>query len=164
MIPIIAQDTAFAAGSKVWTYVAARPFTDVEQARAQSALDAFTRNWTAHNQELKARAEIVAHQIILLVVDETQAGASGCSIDKSVHFLETLGDDLGVDLFDRMQFGWIDDDGQIRVNSRDQLTKMKESGEISEITPMINTLAATLADLRDRWSIPLHASWHNRII
>lgn len=164
MIPDIAQNSAFPAASKVWTYVAARPLTPAEQVSAQAALTEFTRSWTAHNQALRANAEIIAGQIIILVVDENHAGASGCSIDKSVHFMEDLGVRLGVDFFDRMQFGWLDNEGQIRVDSRDRLTKMKESGEISEMTPMINTLAATIADLRDHWTKPLHASWHNRII
>ena len=164
MTPDIAQNPAFAAASKVWTYVAARPLTTDEQAGVQQALDTFTRSWTAHNQSLRAHGEIFAGQIILLVVDESQAGASGCSIDKSVHFMEDLGAQMGVDFFDRMQFGWLDESGHVRVDSRERLTKMKESGEISEMTPMINTLAATLADLQNHWIKPLHASWHNRII
>lgn len=164
MIPNITSNSSFAPDSKVWTYVAERPFSPAEQNTVQQALDHFTQAWTAHNQALKATAEIVSGQIILLVVDETQAGASGCSIDKSVHFLEGLSEQLGIDFFNRMLFGWIDESGAIKIDSREELTKRRESGEISEMTPMINTLAASLADLRDRWTMPLKNSWHNRII
>jgi len=154
----------FSPTSKVWIYTAARPLTEAEASDLQAQLNTFVQQWTAHNAALKAYAEIYEHQLIILVVDETQAGASGCSIDKSVHFLEQQAQRLGVDLFDRMRFGWIDADGQVQFNSRDELTALKAQGVLRPDTPMINSLANSLRDLRENWVAPLEKSWHNRLI
>ena len=163
-IPSIAQNTAFAPASKVWTYLAERPLTAAELTTANTALQDFIRQWTAHNQALRAGAEIFADQIIILVVDETQAGASGCSIDKSVHFLEALGHQLGIDFFNRMQMAWIDAEGEFRVDAKNTLSDLRKKEIITENTLMINTLAPTLGDIRRGWAIPLGSSWHQRII
>jgi len=53
-----------------------------------------TISWTAHNNQLKAKGEIRYNRFLILIVDESQAGASGCSIDKSVPFYETAGTTL----------------------------------------------------------------------
>jgi hypothetical protein len=159
----ITDNKQLAPQSKVWIYTASRPLTDAETELAQSALNRFVAQWTAHNQALQARAEVFANQLAILVVDETQAGASGCSIDKSVHFLQQLGQQLGIDFFDRMRFGWLDGD-VVRFHARDELAAMKATGSIDENTLMLNTLAPTLSDLRDKWLQPLGQSWHKRLI
>jgi hypothetical protein len=47
----------------------------------------FCIQWTAHGANLKAYGEVRHHRFIVMIVDETAAGASGCSIDKSIHFI-----------------------------------------------------------------------------
>ncbi len=163
MYPQIIDNEQLAPQSKVWIYTASRPLTEAETELAQQELDRFTAQWTAHNQALQARAEVFAQQLAILVVDETRAGASGCSIDKSVHFLQDLGQRIGVDFFDRMRFGWMDGD-KLRFNSRDELAAFRAASNINDDTAMLNTLAPTLSDLRDKWLLPLGQSWHKRLI
>jgi hypothetical protein len=165
-IPMVraAQNQGFAHQSKVWIYTAQRPFNTEEEALVEEALARFSKDWTAHNQALKASGEVFAHQVIVLVVDERMAGASGCSIDKSVHFLEKLSAQLGIDLFDRMRFGWLDTSGNARFDSRDELSKLKAEGHIGENTLMFNSLAPTLGELREKAWQKLGDSWHKRLI
>lgn len=162
--PDIASDMALSPQSKLWIYVAERALTPPEQEQANEALRQFTTTWTAHNQALKARAELFANQVIILCVDESQAGASGCSIDKSVHFLEDLGNKLGVDFFDRMRFGWITPTGALTFGSREELSTQTKKSILPEDTLMLNTLTGTVQDLRDNWLKPLHQSWHSRLL
>ena len=77
--PSIAQNHTFSPDSRVWIYVAERPLTADEAQVVSEALAEFTQRWTAHNQSLQATGELFQQQIILLMVDETHAGASGCS-------------------------------------------------------------------------------------
>lgn len=164
LYPTLAHDDSYAPESRVWVYVAARPLTDTEAGQAQTALDAFARRWTSHNQALLARAEVFHNQIIVLMADETRStGVGGCSIDSSVHFLEALGRELGVDLFDRMQFGWVDN-GRIRIAPRAEAAEAVQSGAITADTPMLNTLAATRRDLVENWLAPFGKSWHRRVL
>jgi hypothetical protein len=145
-------------------YTLDRPLTEAEAEQACAALDRFTRQWTAHDQALRAGFELFDNQVLILLVDETQAGASGCSIDKSVHFLEALGAELGVDFFERMRFGWIDGGGTLRFAERAALSAERAAGRLPDDTPMLNTLAQTRQELQERWLLPLGESWHRRLI
>ena len=163
-LPQIAHLSSFSPDSRVWVYVSDRRLTDEEAATAQEALLVFTRDWTAHNQALKAIAEIYDNQCLILMVDEMQAGASGCSIDKSVHFLEQLGAHIGADLFERMRFAWADNSGQLHFANRIELSAARNNGEVTDETPMLNTLVQTRRELLEKWWVPFGESWHRRVV
>lgn len=164
--PQLALRHDFSPASRLWVYVANRPLSDAEAAAAQSALHDFAARWTSHNQSLQATAEVYQNQIILLMADETAASstsAGGCSIDKSVHFLESLGQHLGVDLFDRMRFAWVEDNA-IRFADRDTFSQLVREGKIEANTLTINTLVQTKQALQDSWLIPFGQSWLRRLV
>ena len=161
-LPDLIKDGQFRPESRLWIYVAERPLTDMECAVAESALQNFTESWTAHQQALKAGAEIWNRQFIFLVVDESQAGASGCSIDKSVHFLEQLSSQLQIDFFDRMRFAWIEADGGVNIHQLNMLPSLVQSGAIQPSTLMVNTLVKTLGELEQNWLVPFNESWQVR--
>lgn len=163
LTPHLAHDAAFSPESRVWIYTTNRPLTETEVLAAQQALDIFARQWTAHNQALQAKAEVFQNQFVILMVDETRAGASGCSIDKSVHFLEGLGQEIGVDFFERMRFAWVED-GEMKFADRAEFSSKVAAGKISEETLVVNTLAQTKQDLDDKWLVPFGKSWHRRLV
>jgi hypothetical protein len=163
LTPRLAFNEAFSPESRVWIYAAERPLTEAEAAAVQEALDEFAQRWTAHNQALQAAGELFHRQLIVLMVDETKAGASGCSIDASVHFLEALGHQLGVDLFDRMQFGLVED-GALQIVRRDELASALREGRVNADTLVANTLAPTRRALREQWLQPLNQSWVRRVV
>lgn len=163
LTPSLAQDPIFPPESRVWIYICNRPLTDTEAAETQRALDIFTRQWTAHNQALQAKAEVFQGQLVILMADETKAGASGCSIDKSVHFLEQLGRELDVDFFERMRFGWMEND-EIHFADRSVFAEYVGNGRISDETPVLNSLAQTKRDLNEKWLVPFGKSWHRRLV
>ncbi len=164
MLPQIAHANTFAPESRVWVYTSNRRLTDTESQQVQQALHAFTRDWTAHNQALKATAEVFENQCIVLMVDESQAGASGCSIDKSVHFLEHLGRQIDADFFERMRFAWADENNQLHFVSRPELAAARESGVVTDRTPMVNTLVQNRQELLEKWLVPFGESWHRRVV
>ncbi len=162
LLPEIASDPNLGPETRLWVFLGERRLSQAETAAAQRALDAFVRHWTAHNQALKARAEVFQQQIILLAVDESQAGASGCSIDKSVHFLESLSAELGVDFLEKMRFAWLEND-QWQVAGRSGFAKLISEGRINADTIVANTLVADKTALQEKWALPLGLSWHRRL-
>ncbi|HOY07256.1 MAG TPA: hypothetical protein PLO67_17735 [Saprospiraceae bacterium] len=164
MLPSLATHPSFSPDSRVWVYTSSRRLNDAEVQQVQAALDSFTSEWTAHNQALKATAEVFENQCIILMVDETQAGASGCSIDKSVHFLEELGVQVGADFFERMRFGWTDEQGQPQFAGRTELSEARQSGQITDQTPMLNTLVQSRREMLEKWWLPFSQSWHRRVV
>ncbi|MBU6342023.1 MAG: hypothetical protein KGS48_11070 [Bacteroidetes bacterium] len=162
-LPESAHVSGFHPGSRIWAYVCARPLTQEESSFAQAELDQFARKWTAHDQALKARTEIYLNQIVLLMVDETQAGASGCSIDKSVHFLESLSARLNVDFFERMRFFWLDENGAIQSASRPEFAQRVQEGAVGANTLVLNQLVQNLHELQHKWWLPFQESWHKKL-
>lgn len=163
LVPALSNAAGFSPESRVWIYTAGRPLTPAEAKGVQQALDIFVGQWTAHNEALKAAAEIFENQFIVLMVDESRAGASGCSIDKSVHFLEKLGAELGIDFFERMRFAWVQND-QLQFADRDALQQAVLSRTIGEETLMVNTLVQNKSELASNWLVPFSRSWHRRLV
>ncbi len=160
---LLAHDTTLSPDSRIWVYTASRRLTDAEADVTRQQLASFVRTWTAHNQALLAKSEVLENQFLILVVDETQAGASGCSIDKSVHFLEQLGQQLGLDWFERMRFGWVNSAGQLQVADRAEFAALRQDGTITETTLVANTLVEKRGQLADQWLVPYARSWHRRL-
>ena len=149
----------FSSQSRVWVYQSDRKLTADEVVQIQMHLDNFTRSWTAHNNQLKAKAEIRYNRFLVLIVDETQAGASGCSIDKSVNFMKQLEQEFGINLFDRFNLAYRDGQEIISV-PRHQFEELLKSGKINTETIVFNNLAQNVAELETKWEVPFKDSWH----
>lgn len=164
MHPLLAAQSNFDPASRIWVYTTDRPLDKAEIAAVEAQASRFCVQWTAHNQALKATAEVFGGNALLIMVDETQAGASGCSIDKSVHFLEDLGQSLGVNFFERMRFAWLGNDDQLHWADKTGLQKAIEEGRVHADTPMLNTLVQTRGELSSNWWVPFGKSWHRRVV
>ena len=153
----------FPSSAKVWVYQSSRALSDQEVSAVQSALNAFAHQWTSHNQQLRAAGEVLYNRFILLAVDESQAGASGCSIDKSVAFIKSLQASLGTDLFDRMRFAYLHGD-QVYSVPREEFARLFAKGIINTSTLVFDPLVDTVAKLREAFIKPLDQSWHLRMV
>jgi len=154
---------ALADESKVWIYQSNRPFTSEELGRLKPILAQFADQWVSHNRQLKALGDIYHNQFIVLMVDESMAGASGCSIDSSVHFMKKIEDAFQVNLFDRMSFTFKEDDS-IKIAPRAEFAQLYQSGKINDDTLVFDTLVKTKKDFVENLIKPLHQSWHKRMV
>lgn len=89
--------------SRLWLYQANRALTPTEITWAKEQIDAFTQEWAAHGHQLKAAGDVLNPYFVALAVDLTHENASGCSIDASVRFIKSLGNELNVDFFNRLK-------------------------------------------------------------
>ena len=153
----------FPDASRVWIYVAAKPITSSQLTEINQVLEDFAERWTAHNQALKAYAKVHDEHFVVLMVDETQAGASGCSIDTSVRFIQQLEQDYQLVLLDRMIFAYQKDHKAITVNA-EELATLYRNGEIEDRTLVYNPLIQRKSDFESKWLIPLEDSWHKRMV
>ena len=149
--------------SRVWIYQSNRPFTEEELQRLQPAIARFTSQWVSHNRQLKAFGDVFHKQFVVLMVDEGQADASGCSIDSSVHFIKQIEGAFEVDLFDRMTFTFKEGD-EIKTAPRDLFAKLFKEGKISGETFVFDNLVKTKKEFEESWIKPLNQSWHKRMV
>lgn len=152
----------FSENSRVWIYQADRKLNDTETLQLQQQLNSFTQSWTAHNNALKAGAEIRYNRFIVLMVDESQAGASGCSIDKSVNFMKQVEQHYNINLFDRFNLAYRDGE-EVLSAPRAQFEALIKEGTINQDTIVFNNLIQTLAELETKWEVPFKNSWHPQL-
>ena len=125
----------------------------------QQELDKFTTGWTAHNNQLKAKGEVRYNRFLILIVDESQAGASGCSIDKSVHFMQQIEQHFNINLFDRFNLAYRDGE-EILSLPRHAFEDMLKQGKINTETIVYNNMVQNLTELETKWEVPFKNSWH----
>lgn len=149
--------------SRVWVYQSNRIFTDKEIEELDDLIRDFITSWTAHNQVLKGFGKTYHHRFIALMVDETANNASGCSIDKSLHFIQELQKRYNLNLLDRLAVAYIVDD-QIKVDQKDNFIEKVGMGHLGLDTPIFNNLVSTKEAFENEWKVPASKSWLARFI
>jgi hypothetical protein len=148
--------------SRVWIYQANRILTEEEVLSILQMLNNFTAEWLAHGHALAAIGEVLHHQFIILSVDEEIAGATGCSIDKSVNLMKEIEQKFNLNLFDRFRIAFRQNEEVINC-SREEFEIMIKNGIVNENTLVFNNLINNRNELQTAWEIPLKDSWHVRV-
>lgn len=149
--------------ARIWIFQSPRPFTEAEAAWVRDETQRFVEEWTAHQVALRAGFDLRHGYFLILAIDERQAMASGCSIDKSVHLVRRISERLGVDLLDRMSFAYGEGE-RVKVVPRKEFARLVETGEIGPDTVVYNNLVDRLADLETGWKVPFAQSWHRQLV
>jgi hypothetical protein len=149
----------FSENSRVWVYQSDKKLSDSEVQQVQNELDSFATSWTAHNHQLKAKGEVKYNRFLILIVDESQAGASGCSIDKSVHFMQHIEEQFNIKLFDRFNLAYRDG-SEVLSAPRHDFEAMLKQGSINTSTIVFNNMVQNLKELQTKWEVPFKDSWH----
>jgi hypothetical protein len=149
--------------ARLWVYQCDRLLTEAEEKEITMLGSDFVNSWSAHGAALKAAFEIRYHAFIVIAVDEKQALASGCSIDKSVHFIKSLEQRFGLRLFERMNVAYRDGDS-IQITSFSNFEKLAKEGQVNASTIVFNNMVSSLSEFKKGWEVPLKESWQNRVL
>lgn len=147
--------------SKIWIYQSNRQFTDVEVNEISDELEKFTSSWKRHGDDLRASYQIKYNQFIILAVDESYNGVSGCSIDASTHIFKKFENKYQVDLFNKMVTAFKDGD-HINVVSLFDFQKFVNEQKIDNKTIVFNNMINTKKELEQSWEVTADSSWHKR--
>ncbi|SHH09919.1 ABC transporter ATPase [Flagellimonas flava] len=149
--------------ARIWIYQSNRSFSAEELVEVEQALSGFLTEWTAHGSALHAGFEIKYKRFIIIGLDQSNASASGCSIDASVHFIQTLEQKYGVELLDRMNVSFKQGEF-VAYKSLKDFKKMAKDKAISKNTTVFNNLVANKLEYLEHWEIPAGESWHSRFL
>ena len=153
---------SFSPQSRVWIYQSDRKFTSTEETEILNKLAAFTNQWKAHGNELLAKAEIRYGFFIILTVDESQAGVTGCSIDSSVRLIKEIEQEYHVDLFNRFNIAY-KVNGEVVVNSKEDFETLVNIKQVTPETIVFNNMVQNLTELESKWEVPFQNSWHSTV-
>lgn len=149
--------------SRIWVYQADRKLSDQEVAEIKEQTEDFLIKWTAHGAALEAGLEIKYNRFIVFGLNQANASASGCSIDASVHFIQSLQEKFNVDLLDKMNVTFYSGE-YIAYKPLAEFKKMAKDKSVSKNTIVFNNLVNTKMEYLENWEIPAHESWHNRFL
>ncbi len=149
--------------TRIWIYQASKPISDEVIPNLKLKIAEFVKNWVSHNRQLRSYGDIFHKQFIVLMVDESMAGASGCSIDSSVHFIQSLEQHFGLSLFDRMTFTYQSENG-VKTAPRTLFAQLYSEGKINDSTLVFDNLVKNKGEFENNWLKPLGESWHKRMV
>ena len=144
--------------ARVWVYQASRPLDAGELVALLPRLAAFAQEWTSHGQQLAASAEFLHRQFLVIGLDEARAGASGCSIDASVRFVQELEQRLGVTLLEKSRMAFLTN-GKLHLLNRPELRAAIAAGQVTADTLYFNNTLTTKRELDERWPAPAGQTW-----
>lgn len=148
--------------SRVWVYQANRFLTERELDEIKEDLKTFLSDWNAHGSRLSADASLVYNRFVVLMVDESQAMASGCSIDKSVQLVKSWEQKYGLDFFDRMQILYKEGE-DIKEQRMHDFWAMRKALLINDDTIVFNNLVSNKGEFENSWEVPFKNSWHAKM-
>lgn len=149
--------------SRVWVYQSDRELKPEEISFLNQRTAEFIASWSAHKMPLSSFFEVRHNRFLILMVDEQQAAASGCSIDKSVAFIKEMGQHLNINFFDRFNFAYREGE-QIKNCNREEFARLVNLRTITDDTIVFNNLVATKKELESSWEIKLKDSWHRDLV
>jgi len=149
--------------SRIWIYQANRKLSDAEVEEIKKLTEDFLVKWTAHGETLEAGLEIKYNRFLVIGLNQENVSASGCSIDASVHFIQSLQEKFDVDLLDKMNVTYYSGE-YIAHKPLSEFRKMAKDKSVSKNTVVFNNLVNTKAEYIENWEVPAHQSWHSRFL
>ena len=148
--------------ARLWIFAAERPLSDTEQQTLLAAVDSFLDGWAAHGAPLAAARDLRYRQFLLIAVDESSAGASGCSIDSMTRVLAALEGEMGLELVNHTPVLYRIGADVARVD-RAAFADRARRGDVSPDTLVFNNTLSRVGELQaGKWEVPARDSWHAR--
>ena len=147
--------------SKIWIYQSNRKFSDEEFTAIETDLKSFLENWAAHGTSLEASYLLKYNRFIILAVNQEVQMATGCSIDSSVQFIQTLEKKYDVDLLDKMNVTFKLGE-HVAHKTLIDFKKMAKDKAVTENTIVFNNLVNSIEEFNESWEVPAMDSWHSR--
>ena len=88
--------------SRIWLYAAENALSKDKQNYILNVISEDLKGWNAHQQPLTAGVTILENHFIVIALDESKNGASGCSIDTLQGTIQKIEKELSISLMNRL--------------------------------------------------------------
>ena len=124
-------------------------------------VDAFLSRWNAHGAPLTVGRDWKYGRFLTVAVDQSTAGASGCSIDGLFRSLKALEPRLGASLITSGLVFYRDAKGAIQSVDREHIHwHLAPKGKSQPDTHVFDPSVTTLGEWRARFELEAAQSWH----
>ena len=150
--------------ARVWVFGAATELASPASDRLLAAVDDFLAQWNAHGSPLTCGRAWRDNRFLAIGVDQSTAGASGCSIDGLFRTLARLEPDLGTSLLGGGRVYYRGADGGVNATTRPAFNQLARDGQVGPDTVAFDTSITSAAAWRERFERPVRESWHAELI
>ena len=150
--------------SRTWVFGSDRTLDEAKSQILMKEVDGFLQQWKAHGAELTSGRDWRYGRFLTVAVDQSTAGASGCSIDGLFRALKSLEPRLGASLVTSGLIFYCDDKGAVQSVSRERFGALGAQGEVGPQTRVFDPTVTSLAEWRARFELDLKDSWHAKLV
>jgi len=150
--------------SRTWVFGADHSLDEGATDLLLREVDRFLAQWHAHGSPLTTARDWKYGRFLTIAVDQSTAGASGCSIDGLFRSLKALESRLGASLVPRGLVFYKDAKGAIQSVDREQFTALSGERKIKPTTRVFDPTVTTLGEWRARFELDAASSWHSGLL
>ena len=121
----------------------------------------FINQWTAHGADLQAGVHLPYDRFIVLGLNESIQSASGCSIDSSVRFIQSIEEQFDIVLLDKMNVTFKSQNTIDYIPLKEFRAKARKKQVTSDVI-VFNNLVLNKIEYETLWEVPASSSWHSR--
>jgi hypothetical protein len=149
--------------ARVWIYQTDRPLSTDESASMKELSQDFVDKWSSHGSKMKAAFSLQHERFLIFFADERQAQASGCSIDSSVHFVQSLEEQFDIDFFNRMRVVYRSENGLAHFDLP-EVDQLLEKGTLNPETMVFDCLLTTKSEFSSSFEKSFSKTWLSRYL
>ena len=150
--------------ARLWVFAASDPINGERAERLLTAVDEWLDEWKAHGEPLTCARDWRDDRFLAIGVDQSTAGASGCSIDALFRILQTLQREFGTSLLNGGRVFYRNKDGSVEMTTRAGFTEGAAKGEIDAETVVFDTSLTTVDSYRVEFERSAASSWHRDLL
>jgi len=150
--------------ARTWVFASDRALDESASDFLLREVDRFLSQWHAHGEPLTVGRDWKYGRFLAVAVDQSTAGASGCSIDGLFRALKALEPRLGASMVTSGLVFYRDAKGRIQSVDREQFSALGAEGKIQLDTKVFDPTVTTLGEWRARFELEMSQSWHAGLI
>ena len=150
--------------SRIWVFGSDKPVTGAAAQRLLGEVDRFLDGWRAHGAPLRSSRLWRDDRFLVVGVDQTDANASGCSIDGLFRSLQALEREIGARFVGGGRVFYRDHSGVAQCAERSELEALVASGAVGPNTVVFDTSITDLGEWRAKFEQPARKTWVGELL
>ena len=150
--------------SRVWVFGSDAPLSEAGTTALLEGVDAHLADWKAHGAPLTVAREWRDGRFLVVGVDQSSAGATGCSIDGLFRVLQGLESSAGASLVGGGRVFYRDDHAAVQSVARAEVAALASKGTITKDTVVFDTSLTDLGAFRTGFERRAKETWVKELL
>ena len=145
--------------ARVWIFGSDRPLSEEGTTVLLKHVDEYLAGWKAHGAALTVGSQHRDQRFLVVAVDQSTAGATGCSIDGLFRVLQQIEPNVGANLVGGGRIFYRGAESVVQSTTREALPGLVSSGTITKDTVVFDTSITDLGTFRSGFEKRAKESW-----